>query len=80
MNELKLIENGGQVVESSRKIAKRFGKEHKNVLQAIENLMAENSAVKSMFMEGVYALRGKAYPEYLMSRVMRFAYLPVLVA
>jgi len=34
------------VVTSSRRVADKFGKEHKNVLQAIENLVAENSAAK----------------------------------
>ena len=56
------------LVVSSRDIAADFEKEHKNVLQSIDNLMAENSAVKMMFFESEYVSRGKQYPEYLMTR------------
>ena len=70
MNDLIKIENReGQLVVSSRQIAEHFEKEHKNVLQSIQNLMAENSAVKNMVFETTYVSeRGKTYPEYLMNR------------
>ena len=39
MSDLINIENkDGQLVVSSREVAKNFGKEHKNVLRDIENL------------------------------------------
>lgn len=58
-----------QVVTDSRKVAEVFGKEHKNVIQAIENITAENSAVSSMFYETDYtAGTGKHYKMYLMNR------------
>ena len=57
------------LVVSSRDIADDFEKEHKNVMQSIQNLMAENSAVKTMFFESTYTTeRGREYPEYLMTR------------
>ena len=36
---INLISENGQVVVSSREVAKNFGKEHKHVLRDIENLM-----------------------------------------
>ena len=65
---INLISENGQVVVSSREVAEHFGKEHKNVIQSIENLAAENSATKSMFYETTFENRGKQYPMYLMNR------------
>lgn len=63
------LDNSGQPVASSRDIAEHFGKEHKNVLQSIENLTAENSALTQMFFKTSYTSgTGKAYPMYLMNR------------
>ena len=68
MTELLTISNG-QPTASSRDIAEHFGKEHKNVLQSIENLTAENSALTQMFFKTSYISgTGKAYPMYLMNR------------
>ena len=53
---------------SSLEVAKNFGKEHKNVLQTIGNLVAENSATKSMIYETSYKNRGRQYPMYYMNR------------
>ena len=41
-NELVSIENG-QVLTTSREIAEHFNKAHKDVLESIRNLTAENS-------------------------------------
>lgn len=49
MNDIVLSTQNGEPVASSREIAKRFGKEHRNVIQSIKNLSAENSAVTQMF-------------------------------
>lgn len=68
MNEIILSTQNGEPVASSRQIAESFGKEHKNVIQAVANLVAENSAAKSMFYETTYENRGKQYPMYLMNR------------
>ena len=44
-NDIILSTQNGEAVASSREVAKRFGKEHKNVLTAIRQLLvAENSA------------------------------------
>ena len=61
-------ENNEILTANSRDIAEHFEKEHKNVLQTIQNLTAENSAVKSMFIETAYEVRGKQYPQYEMTR------------
>lgn len=60
--------NYQQVVVTSLQIAEDFSKQHKNVIQAIENLVAENSAAKSWFYETSYENRGKNYPMYLMNK------------
>lgn len=69
MDKLINISNqDGQLVVTSRQIAEDFEKEHKNVLRDIENLVAQNSAVKNMIIEGAYESRGKKYKEYLLTR------------
>ncbi len=58
-----------QVVVSSRQVAEAFGKEHRNVLADIREIIsAENSAL-TFYQENTYtAGTGKRYPEYLMNR------------
>lgn len=69
MNDIVLSTQNGEPVASSREIAKRFGKEHRNVIQSIKNLSAENSAVTQMFFKSEYtAGTSKKYPMYLMNR------------
>lgn len=58
----------GNPVTTSLLVADKFEKQHKNVIQAIENLMAENSAAKSFFYKSNYETRGKHYPMYIMNR------------
>ena len=68
MNDIILSTQNGEPVASSREIAKRFGKEHKNVLTAIRQLLvAENSATK-FFHESTFDYRGQQFPEFLMNR------------
>lgn len=62
MTDIILSTQNGEPVASSRQIAESFGKEHKNVMQAVANLAAENSAAKSMFYETTFENRGKQYP------------------
>ena len=67
MNRLVVI-NNNQIVVSSKDIAEHFGKEHKNVLQNIRDiLVAENSATK-FFQETSTVYRGQQFPFYLMNR------------
>ena len=49
MTDIILSTQNGEPVVSSRQIAENFGKEHKNVLQTIDNMTAENSALLQMF-------------------------------
>ncbi|MCI2172022.1 Rha family transcriptional regulator [Schleiferilactobacillus perolens] len=66
MNEL-VIMHDKQAVTSSLRVAEVFGKDHKHVLETINNLAAEKSAAK-FFSEGTYENRGKEYPMYYMTR------------
>lgn len=59
MSDIILSTQNGQAVVSSREVAERFGKNHKDVLRAIENLAAQNCATKSMFYETTFENRGK---------------------
>ena len=68
MTDIILSTQNGEPVASSRQIAESFGKEHKHVLDAVKNLVAENSAAKSMFHPATFENRGKQYPMYLMNR------------
>lgn len=67
MKQLVVIQNN-QIVVSSKDIADHFGKQHKDVLENIHNILAaENSATK-FYQETTYQNRGKDYKEYLMNR------------
>lgn len=56
-----------KLITTSLKVAEVFEKEHKNVLQSIENLVADNSAA-NFFRLTTYKNRGKEYPMYEMDR------------
>ena len=71
INGIEIAENSnGEVVVSSLQVAKNFGKEHKNVIQTIEGMKAENSALINMFFENTYKVEGnrKTYKCYYMNR------------
>lgn len=69
MDEIILRNENGQILASSREVADKFGKNHKDVLESIRNLTAENSAVKDMFQISQYTnSRGRNYDQYLMNR------------
>lgn len=67
MNNLVVMKDQ-QAVTDSLKVAESFDKKHKNILQNIQNLAAENSATKKMFVESTYVNRGKEYPMIYMNR------------
>ena len=53
----------------SLQVAEKFEKEHRNVLQNIDNLTAENSAVKELFKVSAYkANNGQMYRKFYMNR------------
>ena len=56
-----------EILTTSLKVAKKFEKEHKDVLESIRKLTAEKSAAK-FFKETTYRNRGKEYPMYEMNR------------
>ena len=69
MSEITVNNFNGVLTVSSLQVAKDFGKQHKHVLEAIENIKAENSAVISMFIESTYkAGTGKKYKCYEITR------------
>ena len=68
MNGIEIKYENNQMLVSSLEVARNFGKVHKNVLQTIGNLVAENSATKSMIYETSYENRGRQYPMYYMNR------------
>lgn len=64
-----VIMHDQQAVTTSLKVAEIFEKEHKNVMQSIKNLTAENSAVKKMFAEDSYLnSRNQQQPMFYMNR------------
>lgn len=72
MNEIVFRGANDQAITSSLLIAEKFGKEHKNVMQSIRNLIggtAENSAIAEMFQESRYLNeQNKEQPMFLMNR------------
>lgn len=68
MNGLVIMKNQ-QVVTSSVQVAKTFGKNHRDVLRAIDNLEIGSAKLRSqMFAEGTYSNRGKEYRMSYMNR------------
>lgn len=70
MNELVSSQNG-KPVTNSLLVAEKFGKEHKNVLASIREILttAENSAVLQMFsVSSYYNDQHKEQPMYIMDR------------
>ena len=68
-----LVFNGenGQALTNSLLVAEKFGKEHRNVLDAIRKLIttAENSAVLPMFVESQFINgQNKEQPMFVMTR------------
>lgn len=71
MKELVFQGQNSQALTNSLLVAEKFGKEHRNVMQSISNLIssAENSVVLNMFVETSYiASNGKENPMYVMNR------------
>ena len=67
---VKIVEQNKEEIltANSRDVAEHFEKQHKDVLESIRNLTAENSATKSMFIETSFESRGKFYPQYELTR------------
>jgi Rha family phage regulatory protein len=68
MTDLVVI-NQGKPCTTSRKIASKFGKEHKNVLRSIETLECSNEFNQLNFEPVDYMdAKGEKRPEYLITR------------
>ncbi|WP_312281983.1 Rha family transcriptional regulator [Oscillibacter sp.] len=71
-NDLMIFERREHAVVGSRVIAERFGKQHRDVVRAIENkeesLTAQNCAVKDYFVKGYFEHNGNQYKEYFLTR------------
>lgn len=70
---INLISENGQVVVSSREVAENFGKEHRNVMRDVENIISQgvlkNEQTPMFFKtEYVHEQNGQSYPMYLMNR------------
>ncbi len=68
MKDLVFKSEKGNPVTTSLLVAEKFEKEHKNIIRDIQNLVAQNSAARSLFLDSQYENRGKMYPMYLMNR------------
>lgn len=71
-NLINITDNKGTFVVTSRQVAEDFEKRHDNVLRDIENLISENSILRSQnyFIESHYKVIGnnKKYKEYLLTK------------
>lgn len=71
MNEIVINNNGGELTVSSVQVAEDFGKQHKDVLKSIDNLLKETSAKNfaNLFIESTYADKyGRQQKSYEMTR------------
>lgn len=67
--DLKLVDVvNNEIVVSSRQVAEHFGKEHKNVLASISDILAAEISATKFYHETTFENRGKQYPMYLMDR------------
>lgn len=68
MNELIKIDlvevKNDQLVTDSRKVAESFGKEHKNVIASIREILAADFSATRFFYETTFDNRGKEYPMF----------------
>lgn len=71
-NEIQVINNNGELVVSSRKVADDFGKRHTEVLRAIDNhieaLKATDAKVRWFHLNSYTDNKGELRKEYLMNR------------
>jgi Rha family phage regulatory protein len=76
MNDISILNQNGNLLVSSREVAKNFEKEHKHVIRDIENYIktlknGESPNLDHLFIENEYTTEnanGVMYKEYLMTR------------
>lgn len=67
MTDLVQIQNN-RVVVSSKQVAKRFNKEHKNVLATIKDILVAGKSATNFYEETSFDYRGRKFPMYLMDK------------
>ena len=70
-NIINIIKDNGELLVSSREVAKNFGKEHSKVCRDINTIISQSPslAVENMIIESEYITsRGRTYHEYLLTR------------
>jgi Rha family phage regulatory protein len=67
-NEVLVFEEKGEFFTTSLDITEKFGKSHKNVLQAIEELSSVAEFSRLNFKPSNYTKRGKSYPCFNITR------------
>lgn len=72
-NSIVISESNGELVVSSRQVAKNFGKEHKHVLESVRTILAaENSATKFFYDKSRYSNKTVESFRYYYSAVDKF--------
>lgn len=67
MTDLVQIQNN-RVVVSSKQVAKRFGKLHKDVLESIRQILVAEFSATNFYEETTFDYRGRKFPIYLMDK------------
>ncbi len=69
MNDLVLAHNN-QAVVSSRVVAEKFGKQHRDVMRSIREIVSAQNCALAFYEEHQYKVKGqyRSYPEYYMNR------------
>lgn len=69
MNDIVFQGSGGQPLTNSVLVAEKFDKLHRNIIQTLRKLTAENSAVRTMFVETTYLNeKQQEQPMFVMNR------------
>ena len=66
-NSLVEVSNN-QIITDSRRVAEAFGKEHKNVIRSISEILVAQKSATKFFYETEHEYRGQKFPMYLMNR------------
>lgn len=69
MSDITLRNENGQILASSREVADRFSKNHKEVLRSIKNILKSSPELKSEFVLSEYInSRDRKYPFYFLTK------------
>lgn len=68
MTNLVFTGESNQVLTNSLLVAEKFGKEHRNIIASIRDILAAENSAANYYSETTYVNRGKEYPMFLMNR------------